>query len=133
MRGWICGAHQNKYYDKFHATETFVFYIQFLQNSIQYTINYFPNTTAVQFLAQAVSSKPCCSPALKLTQSPIQKLLLALTPTTNFLEVTLLRLRICEVLMSCLYRDNLHFIRRPSMTESIIEALRIRTPHTNIL
>ena len=27
------------------ATETFVFYIQFLQNSIQYTTNNFPNTT----------------------------------------------------------------------------------------
>jgi len=27
------------------ATETFVFYIQFLQNSIQHTTNNFPNTT----------------------------------------------------------------------------------------
>jgi len=34
----------------------------------------------------AVVSKPCWSPALKLTQSPNQKLLLALTPTANFLE-----------------------------------------------
>ncbi len=33
-----------------------------------------------------VSSKHCCSPALKLAQSPIKKLLLALTPTANFLE-----------------------------------------------
>jgi len=29
----------------FLATETFVFYIQFLQNSIQYTTNNFPNIT----------------------------------------------------------------------------------------
>ena len=31
-------------WDIFLATETFVFYIQFLQNSIQYTTNNFPNT-----------------------------------------------------------------------------------------
>jgi hypothetical protein len=112
----------------FLATETSVFYIQFLQNSIQYTTNNFPNTTQ-QFLAQAdCFSKSCCSPALKLTQSPIQKLLLALTPATNFLEVTVLRFSICEVLMSCLNRNNLHFIQEISMTESIMEALRIRTP-----
>ena len=30
--------------DIFLATDTFVFYIQFLQNSIQYTTNNFPNT-----------------------------------------------------------------------------------------
>lgn len=47
--------------------------------------------------------------------------------------VTVLRPRICEVLMSCLYRDNLHFIQRPSMTESIMEVTHIRTPHTKIL
>jgi len=73
----------------FLATETFVFYIQFLQNTIQYTTNNFPTTTWVEFNSYhrlAVSSKPCCSLALKLTQSPIQKLLLALTPTANFLE-----------------------------------------------
>jgi len=33
----------------FLATETFVFYTQFLQNSIQYTTNNFPNTTWVEF------------------------------------------------------------------------------------
>ena len=71
------------------ASENFMFYIQFLQNSIQYTTNNFPNTTQVQFNSShrlTVSSKPCCNPALKLTQSPIQKLLSALTPTANFLE-----------------------------------------------
>ncbi len=36
-------------WDIFLATETFVFYIQFIQNSIQYTTNNFPNTTWVEF------------------------------------------------------------------------------------
>ena len=55
-------------------------------------------------------------------------------PNNKFLEtVTVLRLRICEVLMSCLYRYNLHFIQRPSMTVSLMEAICIRTPHTKIL
>ena len=40
-------------WDIFLATETFVFHIQFLQNSIQYTTNNFSNTARVQFLAQA--------------------------------------------------------------------------------
>ena len=35
--------------------------------------------------------------------------------------------------MSCLYRDNLHFMQGPSMTESIMEAIHIRTPHTKII
>jgi len=36
------------------ATETFVFYIQFFQNSTQYTTNNFPNNmSGVQFWAQA--------------------------------------------------------------------------------
>ena len=35
--------------DIFLATETFVFYIQFLQNSLQYTTNNFPNTARVEF------------------------------------------------------------------------------------
>ena len=35
--------------DIFLATVTFVFYFQFLQNSIQYTTNNFPNTTWVEF------------------------------------------------------------------------------------
>ncbi len=73
----------------FLATETFVSYIQFLQYSKQYTTNNFPYTTWVEFKSWhrlTVPSKPCCSPALKLTQSPIQKLLLVLTPKANFLE-----------------------------------------------
>jgi len=36
-------------WDTFLATETFVFYIQFFQNSIQYTTNNFPNTIWVEF------------------------------------------------------------------------------------
>ena len=36
-------------WDIFPATEMFVFYIQFLQNSIQYITNSFPNTISVQF------------------------------------------------------------------------------------
>ena len=36
-------------WDIFLVTETFVFYIQFLQNSIQYTTNNFPNITWVEF------------------------------------------------------------------------------------
>ena len=36
-------------WDTFLATETFVLYIQFLQNSIQHTKNNSPNTTWVEF------------------------------------------------------------------------------------
>ena len=54
--------------------------------------------SGVQFLALAVSSKPCCSPTLKLTWSPTKKVLLALTARANYLKVTILRLRICSVL-----------------------------------
>jgi len=70
------------------ATETFVFYIQFFQNSKQYTTNNFPNNlSGVQFQAQADSCiQTLLQPSLKLTQFPIQKLIVALTPTANFLK-----------------------------------------------
>ena len=141
---------KQRLWDIFLASETFVFYIQFLQNSIQYTTNNFPNTTwvqlffnlsnpppmsAVQFPAQA----GCFFQTLLQRSSethPISypKITLGSYPHSKFSgTVTVLRLRICEVLMSCLYTDNLHFIQGPSMTESIMEAIHIRTPHTNIL
>jgi len=89
----------------------------------------------VQFLAQADSffqtlvqpsseTQPVSYPNITLGSYPNSK---------SSGTVTVLSLRICEVLMSCLYRDNLHFIQGPRVTESIMEAICIRTPHTKIL
>ena len=84
--------------------------------------------SGVQFLAQADSFFQ----TLLLPSYP--KITLSSYPNSKFsVKVTVLRLRICEVLMSCLYRDNLHFIQGPSMTESIMEAVCLRTPHKNII
>ena len=126
---------EKKLWDIFLATETFVFHIQFLQNSIQYTTNNFPNTTTVQFLAQAdYFFQILLQPSSETHPVSYPKIILGSYPNSRFSQtVTILRLRICEVLMSCLYRDNLHFIQRTSMTESIMKAIHIRTPHTKIL
>ena len=54
-------------WDIFLATETFLFYIQFLQNSIQYTTNNFPNTTRLTgwlFLPNLVAAQLWNSPNL---------------------------------------------------------------------
>ena len=123
-------------WDTFLATETFVFYIRFLQNSIQRTTNNVPNMSGVQFLAQAnclfqtllqpsSEAHPVCYPKSTLS---------SYCPYSKFSgTVRVLRMRICEVLMLCLYRDNLHFIWGTIMTESIMEAICRRTPHTKIL
>jgi len=91
--------------------------------------------SAVQFLAQAnCFSQNLLQPSSQTHPVSYPNNTLGSYPDSKFSgTVTVLRLRICEVLMSCLYRDNLHFIQGPSMTESIMEVIRIRTPHTNIL
>ena len=91
--------------------------------------------SAVQFLAQAdCFFQTLLQPSSETHPVSYPKITLGSYPNSKFSgTVTVLRLRICEVLMSCLYRDNLHFIQGPSMTESIMEAIRIRTPHTKIL
>ena len=48
-KGWIYGRHQTNTIIHIPSHWTFVFCIQFLQNSIQYTINNFPNTTWAKF------------------------------------------------------------------------------------
>ena len=121
--------------DTFLASETFVFYIQFLQNAIQYTTNNFPNMSAVQFLAQA----DCFFQTLLQSSSETHPVSYPKTTLSSYCDskfpgtVTVLRLRICKVLMSCLQTDSLQFIQGASMTESITEAIRIRTPHTKTL
>jgi len=136
-RGWICGRHQNKYYDTYslplkrlysisgsYKTEYSTPQIIFLT---QHECSSIPNTSWL-FLAKLVAAQLCNSPSL------LSKNYSWFLPNNKFSgTVTVLRLRICEVLKSCLYRDNLHFIQGPSMTESIMEALHIRTPHTKIL
>ena len=49
---------KQRLWDIFLASETFVFYIQFLQNSIQYTTNNFPNTTWVQLFFNLSNPPP---------------------------------------------------------------------------
>jgi hypothetical protein len=127
--------HQNKYYNTYSLPLKPLYSI-----SSSYITQY--STPQIIFLIQhewsSIPSIGCFFQILLQSSSethPVSytKTTLGSYLTTNFLEVTVLRLRICEVLMSCLHRDNLHFIQGPSMTESIIEALHIRTPHTKIL
>ena len=135
-RVWICGRHQNKYYDTYsmplkplysissssktqYSTPQIIFLTQHEWSSIPSTGYFF------QTLLQPSSET-----------HPVSYLKITLGSYANNKfsgRVTVLRLRICEVLMSCLYRDNLHFIQEPSMTESIMEAIHIRAPHTKIL
>ena len=121
----------------FLATKTLVFYIQLLQNSIQYTTNNFPNITWAELnsLAQAdCFFQTLLQPSSETHPVSYPKITLGSYPNSNFSgTVTALRLRIYEVLMSWMYRDNLHFIQGPSMTESNMEATHTRTPHTKIL
>jgi hypothetical protein len=71
---------------------------------------------------------------VELSPSPIQAVLLALTPTKFTGAVIVLRLRICEYLMSLLHRNTLHFIQELSMTESIMEAMKCKnTTHQNVI
>jgi len=90
--------------------------------------------SGVQFLAQAdCFFQNLLQPRSETHPVSYPKITLGSYPNGKFSgTVTVLRLRIYEVLMSCLYRDNLHFIQRPSMTKSITEAIFTRTPHTKI-
>ena len=89
----------------------------------------------VQFLAEAdCSFQTLLQPSSETYPVSYPKITLGSYPNSKFYgPVTLLRLRICEVLISCLYRDNLRFIQEPSVTESIMQAICIRTPHIKIL
>ena len=69
---WWWSAHQIKYYETFLATETFVLYIHFLQNSIEHTTNNSPNkhelstipSTGWRFLPNFVAAQLWISPCL---------------------------------------------------------------------
>jgi len=89
----------------------------------------------VQFLKEAdCFFQDLLQPSSETHPVSYPKITLGSYPESKFSgTVTVLRLRICEVLKSCLYTDNLHFIQGLSMTESIMETIRIRTPHTKIL
>ena len=91
--------------------------------------------SGVQFQAQAdCFFQTLLQPTSETHPVSYPKIALGSYPNSKFSgTVTVLRLRICEVLMSCLYRDNLHFIQGPSVNESIMEAIRVRTPHTKTL
>ena len=80
----------------FLATESFVFSIQFLQNSIQYTTNNFPNTSAVQFPAQAdCFFQTFLQPSSETHPVSYPKITLGSYPNSKFsVTVTVLRLRI---------------------------------------
>ena len=137
MRGWICGRHQHKYYDTYSLPLKPLYFIS-ISYKTQYStpqIIFLTQREGVQFLTKA----DCCFQILLQPRSenhPLSypKATLGYYPNNKFSgTVTVLRLRICEVLMPCLYRDNLHFIQETSRTESIMEDLHIRTPHTKIL
>ena len=74
--------------------------------------------SGVQFLAQAdCFFQTLLQPGSETQPVSYPKITLGSYPNSKFSgTVTVLRLRICEVLMSCLYRDNLHFIQGPSVT-----------------
>jgi len=87
----------------------------------------------VQFLAQVdCFFQTLLQPSSETHPVSYPKITLGSYPNSKF-SGTVLRMRICEVLKSCLYRDNSRFIQGPNMTESIVEAICIRTPHTKIL
>ena len=98
------------------------------------------STPQIIFLTQhewsSISSSGCFFQTLLQPNSethPVayQKSTLGSYPTSKFSESHNIE---AENLFSltCLYRDNLHFIQGPSMAESIMEAIHIRTPHTKI-
>ena len=89
--------------------------------------------SGVQFLAQGdCFFQTLLQPSCETQPVSYPKITLGPYPKSKF-SGTVMRMRTCEVLKSCLYRDNLRFIQGPNMTESIMEAIRIRTPHTKIL
>jgi len=87
---WWRSAQQNKYYETYSQPLKCLYSIS-NSSKTQYSTSQIVFLTQYQYSSAPstgwhVSSKPCCSPALKLTQSPIQILLLAITPTADFLE-----------------------------------------------
>ena len=89
--------------------------------------------SGVQFPAEAdCFFQTLLQPSSQTHPVSYPKITLGSYPNCKF-SGTVLRMRLCVILKSCLYRDNLHFIQGPNMTESIMEAIRIRTPHTEIL
>jgi len=85
--------------------------------------------SGVQFLAQA----GCFFQTLLQHNSEVQPVSHPKIILGSFLKQSQYWGWDCEVLMSWMYRDNVHFIQELSTTESIMEAIRIRTPHTIIL
>jgi hypothetical protein len=79
--------------------------------------------SAVQFLAPADGFfQTLLQPSSETHPVSHPKTTLGSYPNSKFSgTVTVLKLRICEALMSCLYRDNLQFIQGPNMTESTVE------------
>ena len=89
--------------------------------------------SGVQFLTQAgCFFQTLLQPSSETHPVSYPKITLGSYPNSTY-SGRVLRLRICEVLKSCLYRNTSHFIQGPNMTESIREAIHIRTPHTKIL
>ena len=75
--------------------------------------------SSVQFLAQAdCFFQTLLQPSSETHPVSYLKITLGSYPDSKFSgTVTVLRLGMCEVLMSCLYTDNLHFIQGPSMNQ----------------
>jgi len=90
--------------------------------------------SGVQFLAQAdCFFQNFLQPSSETHPVSYTTITLGSYPNSKFSGTyTVLRLRICEVLVSCLYRENLHFIQESVMTESIMEVLHIQTPSPSV-
>ena len=98
--------------------------------------NFTHNMSGVQFLAQAdCFFHTLLQPSSETHPATYPKITPGSYPKSKFSgTVTVLRLRNCAVLISCLYRDNLHFIQGPSMTKSINGGHMYKnTTHQNII
>ena len=92
--------------------------------------------SGVQLLAQAdCFFQNLLQPSSETHPVSYPEITLGSYPNSQFSGiVTVLRMRICEVLMSCLYRDSRFILySRTQYDRSIMEAIHIRTTHTKIL
>jgi hypothetical protein len=118
--------------DIFLATETFALYSQLLQNPIEYTTNSFPKHNLSEDILIEVDCFLLISETLPVSH-PVSTF--GSYPNSKFFgALIVLRLRICEVLMSLLHRDTLHFIQDFSMTDSVMEAMKCKNnTHQNVI